>query len=206
MLKIVKVKKTKKGFTLLETLLSVALLVIVSSMMMNGFMGSINYSHNTSVYAKSAGNNYKEAMSELGFYAVKAAEDKKAAYSSLEGATAEDGTMTFTGTGVAGTNLILNSDGELKVKVFSKTANTSGLHDNLGLSQFAENYGGSDDSYSDNRYSFTYIPSVNHDTDNHHIGEIRIFRQNSTGKLFWGYKKTNADGTTTFVSLGQVNN
>ncbi|MBP5655835.1 MAG: type II secretion system protein [Clostridiales bacterium] len=200
MLKIVKVKKTKKGFTLLETLLSVALLVIISSMMMNGFMASINFSHNTSVYAKSAGTNYRDAMSDLAYYATKAGTNKKAAYSALNSQGA-DGTMTFTGSGVAGTNLILNSDGELKVKVFSKTSNATDLHDNLGLSQYAENYGGGDDSYADNRYSFNYIPSTNADGDGDHVGEIRIFRQNSTGNYFWGYKKD--DGTV--VILSQVN-
>lgn len=202
MLKIVKVKKTKRGFTLLETLLSVALLVIVSTMMMNGFMSSINFSHNTSVFAKSSGNNYKNAMSELGYYAVKAAVDKKTAYSTLDGQGAS-GTMTFTGTGVAGTNLILNSDGELKVKVFAKTNNDTNLHQNLGLSDYAENYGGGDDSFSDNRYSFTYIPSTNKDGDDHHTGEIRIFRKNGTSPVeyYWGYK----DDEGHVVILSQVN-
>jgi prepilin-type N-terminal cleavage/methylation domain-containing protein len=45
----VKKIKNKKGFTLLETLLSVAILVIISSMMINGFMATITYSHNSSV-------------------------------------------------------------------------------------------------------------------------------------------------------------
>ena len=197
MLKIVKVKKTKRGFTLLETLLSVALLVIISAMMMNGFMASVNYSHNTSVYAKSAGSNYKEAMSKLALYATKANTDKKAAYSVIG---APDGSMSFTGTGPA-VNLVMTSGGKLKLKVFKETDNSSNLHENIGVDQFDENFG----SHADNRYAFNYVPGKNADGDGNHVGEIRIFRKNSTGEYYWGYKTTNADGTTTLHSLGKVN-
>ncbi|MCR4669695.1 MAG: type II secretion system GspH family protein [Saccharofermentans sp.] len=202
MLKIVKVKKTKKGFTLLETLLSCALLVIISTMMMNGFMASINYSHNTSVYAKSAASNYASAMSEMAYYATKAEADKKTAYSALD-SKGTDGTLTFTGTGVAGTKLILNTDGELKVKVFEQIDNKTNLHQNLGLSQYKEEYDDKNGSYADNRYSFTYIPGMNKDGSNKHVGEIRIFKKRGTNDYYWGYKKS--DGSVVILSTDPIN-
>ena len=41
--------KTKKGFTLLEVLLATAILVIISSMLMEGFISSMGFSYNSSV-------------------------------------------------------------------------------------------------------------------------------------------------------------
>ena len=196
MLRIVKVKKTKRGFTLLETLLSVALLVIISSMLMNGFMSTINYSHNTSVYAKSASTNYKKAMSDLAYYATTSLSNKKTAYSALDAETV-DGSITFSGAGVAGVGLILNSDNKLKVKVFQQTQNNTDLNDNLGLSSFAEDYSASDDTYADNRYSYTYIPTVNKASDGSHVGEIRIYIKNDDGSYYWGYKGD--DGTVNIL-------
>ena len=49
--------KNKKGFTLLETLLATCILVIVSSMLMQGFITAMGYSYNSSVYSRSASYN-----------------------------------------------------------------------------------------------------------------------------------------------------
>jgi len=190
----VKVKKTKRGFTLIETLLSVALLIIISTMMMKGFMSTINYSHNTSVYSKSAASNYADVISELGYYSTTAAGDKTTAYSALE----TDGTLGSLcfSTEVSGTKLILNTTNTLNVKVFSATDNSSDLTENLGLSTYAED----DDTYADNRYSFTYIPTKNKDGDGNHVGEIRIFRKNDDGSYWWGYRNSSGG----IVPLGEV--
>ena len=53
---------SKKGFTLLEVMLSVALLTIVSTMIMTGFLATMNYSSNNSVYARLGSKNYDEAL------------------------------------------------------------------------------------------------------------------------------------------------
>lgn len=58
-------KGNKKGFTLLEVMLSVAILVIVSSMLMVGFLTSMTYAYNTSLYAKIGSSNYSNAMNTL---------------------------------------------------------------------------------------------------------------------------------------------
>lgn len=57
--------KIKTGFTLLETLLSVAIMVIISSMLLNGFAATMGYSYHTSVYTKAAAANYSGCMNTL---------------------------------------------------------------------------------------------------------------------------------------------
>ena len=207
MLKIVKVKKTKKGFTLLETLLSVALLVIISTMLMNGFMSTMNYSHNTSVYWKSAGGNYAAAMSDLAEYAAHGSSGDNAvksdSYKKLSGET-NDATLYFTG--LKGKELIItpkNDAGQrvINLKVFKETKNNTGLNDNVAdIDEYEEywNAGGGDSSYADNRYAFVYYPACNNSDDAKHPGEIRIYKKNGTDELSWGYKITKDDGTKVF--------
>lgn len=58
-------KNRQRGFTLLETMLSVAIMVIISTMLLNGFAATMGYSYHTSVYAKSAASNYGYCMTSL---------------------------------------------------------------------------------------------------------------------------------------------
>ena len=51
-------QSNKKGFTLVETLLATFILVVVSTMLVNGFIATMGYSYQTSVYSKSGANNY----------------------------------------------------------------------------------------------------------------------------------------------------
>lgn len=53
------------GFTLLEVIISVALLLIVSLFIYQGFMSTIQYSANTSAYEKSAQSAKKDAQFNL---------------------------------------------------------------------------------------------------------------------------------------------
>lgn len=208
MLKIVKVKKTKKGFTLLETLLSVALLVIVSTMMMNGFMSTMNYSHNTSVYAKSAASNYSAAMSNLAKYAAHGSsgdnDTKTASYKEMNSET-NNSTMYFTSL-PSGKELIItpkDASGQrvIKLKVFKEIQNKTGLNDNVAnIDDYEEYWNASngDSSYADNRYAFAYYPYCNDSSDGSHTGEIRIYKKNGTDELYWGYKVETSDGKKIF--------
>ena len=56
---------SRKGFTLVETLLAVFILIVVSTMLINGFITTMAYSYQTSVYTKSGANNYKACMNTL---------------------------------------------------------------------------------------------------------------------------------------------
>ncbi len=55
----------RKGFTLVETLLATFILVVISTMLVNGFIATMGYSYQTSVYNKSGANNYGCAMVKL---------------------------------------------------------------------------------------------------------------------------------------------
>ncbi|MCQ2473111.1 MAG: prepilin-type N-terminal cleavage/methylation domain-containing protein [Saccharofermentans sp.] len=60
------IKKTnRKGFTLVETLLATFILVIISTMLINGFIATMGYSFQTSVYSKSGANNYAACMEKV---------------------------------------------------------------------------------------------------------------------------------------------
>ena len=63
---------SKKGFTLLEVLLATCILVIVSSMLMQGFITTMGFSYNSSVYARSAAWNSKLCVAQLGTWSANA--------------------------------------------------------------------------------------------------------------------------------------
>lgn len=56
--------KSKSGFTLLEVLLAVAILVTASAMIMHGFLSTLEYANNTSVYRR-AGDANREEMNNV---------------------------------------------------------------------------------------------------------------------------------------------
>ena len=64
--------KNKKGFTLLETLLATCILVIVSSMLMQGFITAMGYSYNSSVYSRSASYNSQLCITQLAEWSKRA--------------------------------------------------------------------------------------------------------------------------------------
>ncbi|MBR3247357.1 MAG: prepilin-type N-terminal cleavage/methylation domain-containing protein [Clostridiales bacterium] len=65
MRQIVKVR-TKTGFTLVETMLAVFILVVISTMLVNGFITTMGYSYQTAIYSKSAAMNYSMCMDRNG--------------------------------------------------------------------------------------------------------------------------------------------
>ena len=56
---------SKKGFSLLEVMLAVAIMATASSMIMYGFLTSMNYANNSSIYARVAAANTKENYDRL---------------------------------------------------------------------------------------------------------------------------------------------
>lgn len=77
----------KRGFTLLEIILAVAIMMIVSSILIRGFMATLQYSANTSMYTKAAANNYAMASHKISTYSNAALESR---YS------AKSGTLSYT--------------------------------------------------------------------------------------------------------------
>lgn len=57
--------KSKSGFTLLEVILSVAILIVASSMILSGYLTAFNYSNDTGVFAKLSSRMYSNAVTDL---------------------------------------------------------------------------------------------------------------------------------------------
>ena len=55
----------KKGFTLLEVMLAVAIMAIASTMIMVGFLTTMTYSRNTTLYARVGSANYDNCITRL---------------------------------------------------------------------------------------------------------------------------------------------
>lgn len=64
----IKIYKSKKGFTLLEIVLAVAILMIMSTALVQGFLSTLQYSYDTSLYLRISKSNYGRAVSNLSNY------------------------------------------------------------------------------------------------------------------------------------------
>ncbi len=60
-----RITSNKKGFTLLEVMLAVAVLSVASSMVMVGFLTTMTYSKNSALYARVGSSNYSDAITLL---------------------------------------------------------------------------------------------------------------------------------------------
>lgn len=58
-------KFSKRGFTLLEVMLATVIMTIVSTMIMKGFLSTMNYAHNNNVYSKMGAQNYQNALGQV---------------------------------------------------------------------------------------------------------------------------------------------
>ena len=164
--------KIKTGFTLLETLLSVAIMVIISTMLLNGFGATMGYSYHTSVYTKAAAANYSGCMNTLSSlhansnpygptgmaannYAVVGQIAYKGSGTYNGSSSTKKVTISFDVSGASTTNgagaSVLN---DLNAVAFSYTAIPSVVE----IKGVIEN-----ESAAANRKTFFYIPTVNYD-------------------------------------------
>jgi type II secretory pathway pseudopilin PulG len=199
--------KTKKGFTLLETLLATCILVIVGSMLMEGFITAMGYSYNSSVYSRSAAYNsqlcltqlskwsmYAEGVSSYNPGASNPLVTTDAQYKAV-GEYAWDKNPNFVnqqklvfGGGVAGQKL-----GDVRIALYEKnTVNNSAVD----LNNFDKEYikataaTGGDNAYADNRAIFFYFPSyMGGNKGDANFGKPYIYKDTS-GVLWWGYDCT----------------
>lgn len=72
----IKIYKSKKGFTLLEIVLAVAILMIMSTALVQGFLSTLQYSYDTSLYLRMSKSNYGRAVSDLSNYSNSAVGDR----------------------------------------------------------------------------------------------------------------------------------
>lgn len=216
-------KKRQQGFTLLETLLSVAIMVIISTMLLNGFAATMGYSYHTSVYSKAAAQNYSSSMGTLS-----SLHSKSKAYET-------DGTMVENNYALAGAVYLgkgtyggASSNSQVKIEFQAQagyTTNAAGVDvlNDLNAVEFAYtaiptsiDIGGTVDntSVAANRRTFFYLPTWNYDPDKvsgasnlmseAYLGHVNIYLINTganAGKYCWGYLTDNTDPST-FVPIG----
>lgn len=196
--------KTKKGFTLLETLLATAILVIAGSMLMEGFITAMGYSYNSSVYSRSAEYNSQLVLTQLARWSMYADNVKKVkadgSFEKLDAAYKDVGqygwdhsnnnaspkTISFAGGGVAGHSL-----GKIKVAVYEKKDVETGA---TNLTKFTdETIKNNENAYADNRTILFYYPTVNGSPSDSYFGNTHIYRR-ADGTLWWGYDDNAGNG------------
>lgn len=195
--------KNKKGFTLLETLLATCILVIISSMLMEGFITAMGYSYNSSVYSRSAAYNSQLCVTQLATWSAKA--DGVSGYTQKADGTyqlnSEDrpyyavGKYGYDQTGklandqlkqiVFGGNL-----GTIRVAVYEETDVKTGANN---LSKFStEKIKKNPNAFADNRTIFFYYPTCNgEDPDKDYFGNTHVYIKDD-GTYVWGYDDPSA--------------
>lgn len=174
----------RRGFTLVETLLATFILVVISTMLINGFISTMGYSYQTSVYVKSGENNYTACMDYVATWNKLSKEDrekngKQINDGNLDGVTKK--TLTFT-------NLPTNAKLE-SLYVGVKDVNT--LDNTIPVAVNGYEFSPDDNTYNakvDNRKSIVYYPEYCWDgTNNSSIGKVRVMADysGSQTKYYW---------------------
>lgn len=169
---------SRKGFTLVETILATFILFVVSSMLVNGFIAAIGYSYQTSIYNKSGSDNYGVCMTDIASWSKKSVSDREIA--AVDDYTAADKkTLQFVSRGVhsetlEGLNVIYYKHDDLSGTVPDDLAFTDG--------RFAPT--SEVDQHADNRKAFCYYPEHCVDKDGNNKGNI-IVMLGSDHKYYW---------------------
>jgi hypothetical protein len=192
-------QNSRKGFTLVETILATFILFVVSTMLVNGFIAAIGYSYQTSIYNKSSGDNYAVCMQDIGTWSKKSKSQREIDaqdYTSPSG-TGGKSTLSFTTSSVYGgkslesLNVIYEKHDSIRTNVIPDgVAFTDG--------RFAPT--SNTDQRADNRKSFCYYPEHCVDKDGNHKGEIIVMYVSSEKKYYWTvndgqYKKDSVSPT-----------
>ncbi len=170
-------KHSRKGFTLVETLLATFILVVVSTMLINGFIATMGYSYQTSVYSKSGSNNYAQCMADVAGWnhlenkGDDGREARGKAYYAADGKTE----LTFD------TGMWPSTLEPVYVHIVK--------YDDMGLTvpdtvkgyEFAP----TNEQLSDNRTAFVYYPEYWEDTDGTALGKIIVMYVESENKYYW---------------------
>ena len=198
--------KTKKGFTLLEVLLATAILVIISSMLMEGFISSMGFSYNSSVYSRSASFNSdlcRTKLAEWSMYSrhVASYNTSTGDYVELEAAYKDVGTYANDSTHLSGTLIFPQTTagkklGNINITLFEKkdvgiTAAT------LGSFSSTEEIDNSENRRADNRSIFFYYPSNNGPAAASYFGNTHLYLIGSS--KVWCYEVFETDSHGHYV-------
>lgn len=161
-------KINRKGFTLVETLLAVFILVVVSTMLINGFITTMGYSYQTSIYNKSAGKNYELCMEKVSTWSMSSNNLAGGREEYAETNYAPDGKhkdLTFTKGAYSG-----NFE-TLYVGVEKHSTLSPAVPSTLPFQ--SEAFAPKDDHYVDNRTAIVYFPEYCSQSGAH-LGEIVV--------------------------------
>lgn len=181
-------KSSRKGFTLVETILATFILFVVSTMLVNGFIAAIGYSYQTSIYNKSSGDNYAVCMEDIGKWSKLTKSDRE--IQGYDYAAGKKTTLTFTGGSAYGGKTLEN----LYV-VYEKhdSIRTNVIPDGVAFSDGRFAPTSNTDQRADNRKSFCYYPEHCVDKDGNNKGNIIVMYDRSSGKYYWTVNDGNFD-------------
>lgn len=195
--------KSKKGFTLLETLLATAILVIIGSMLMEGFITAMGYSYNSSVYSRSASYNSQLCVQQIAKWTMLAEnkkslkadgtfQEEKAGYKDV-GKFGYDQTSYYAnpktlkfGGGTGGSSL-----GKIRVAVYEQKGIDPSIN-TLNSFQKEQPSNSADSDFADNRVILFYYPTVNGVPTNAYFGNTHLYMQGA--KKVWGYDDNAGNG------------
>ena len=176
-------KGNRKGFTLVETMLAVFILVVISTMLINGFVTTMAYSYQTSVYSKSGANNYKGCMTNLARW-------NHLDTNGTDGREAMAYNNTIAANAIMGKDLVFYSHGAVtnsletvNVAVIAKTDLSATVPDELNYN--SKNYAPNNESRADNHKTFVYYPEYCAASDGSHVGDIIVMYVQSENKYYW---------------------
>lgn len=169
----------RKGFTLVETLLSAVILVVISTMLFNGFIATMGFSYQTSVYVKSGANNYTACMNEV------------AQWSHLENTGADGrevrGKAYYTANGSSATPLKFDCGSwpytleELNVEIIAYTDLKLTVPNTVNGYEFSPN----NESLADNRKAIVYYPEYWQGSNASSLGKVIVMYNAKTNKYYW---------------------
>ena len=169
----------RKGFTLVETLLSAVILVIISTMLFNGFIATMGFSYQTSVYVKSGANNYTACMNEVAKWShlentgTNGREVRGKAYYAANGNTSD--TLEFK---CGSWPYTLE---ELNVQIIAYTDLKLTVPNTVNGYEFSPN----NESLADNRKAIVYYPEYWQGKDDSSLGKVIVMYNKTTKKYYW---------------------
>ena len=171
---------SRKGFTLVETLLATFILIVISTMLINGFITAMAYSYQTSVYSKSAGSNYKACMNQVATWShyENKGDDGREAAGFAYNVAGNKHTLEF-----KKTDATTNSFESVFVAVEKHT--DLGYTVPMTLSYNSNQFAPKHNDFVDNRTTFFYYPEYCSDSTGNHIGEIVVMYVQSENKYYW---------------------
>ena len=175
-------KSNKKGFTLVETLLATFILVVISTMLVNGFIATMGYSYQTSVYSKSGANNYAACMNKVALWNSYADRGTNGRQKQMDGVPSDDiKELEFTATVTGEKFKKLYVGIESQYQLTNTVPTTLPFQSAAYAPRDGVNYG-STDQLADNRKAIYYYPEYYRaaaDTSKYKIG-IRINEEDTT--------------------------